>query len=190
MPISRVPGVGLDSGSSGVAPSNLSTGAPSWDGSGNVTCLSSISVGNATPTTSGFGITFPATQSASSNANTLDDYEEGDWTPSSGISVTGASGRYTKIGRVVQWSCVFTYAASGSGNSAYIGGLPFTCENANAARAGSSIGYTDYGTANMTVLFANNDISAFFYNFSGANLTYANLSGKTIYCGGTYLTTT
>jgi hypothetical protein len=37
MPISRVPGVGLDSGSSGVAPSNLSTGGPSWDGSGYLT---------------------------------------------------------------------------------------------------------------------------------------------------------
>jgi hypothetical protein len=37
MPISRIPGVGLDTGSSGVAPSNLSTGGPSWDGSGNVT---------------------------------------------------------------------------------------------------------------------------------------------------------
>ena len=36
MPISRIPGVGLDTGSSGVAPSNLSTGAPSWDGSGNL----------------------------------------------------------------------------------------------------------------------------------------------------------
>lgn len=36
MPISRIPGAGLDTGSSGVAPSNLSTGAPSWDGSGNL----------------------------------------------------------------------------------------------------------------------------------------------------------
>ena len=36
MPISRIPGEGLDTGSSGVAPSNLSTGAPSWDGSGNL----------------------------------------------------------------------------------------------------------------------------------------------------------
>jgi hypothetical protein len=40
-----------------------------------------IGVGGATPSTSGAGITFPATQSASSNVNTLDDYEEGSWTP-------------------------------------------------------------------------------------------------------------
>lgn len=31
-------------------------------------------------------IVFPATQNASSNANTLDDYEEGTWTPTVGSS--------------------------------------------------------------------------------------------------------
>jgi len=43
--------------------------------------LNCLGVGNATPSTSGAGITFPATQSASTDANTLDDYEEGTWTP-------------------------------------------------------------------------------------------------------------
>jgi hypothetical protein len=44
--------------------------------------------GGATPTTSGTGITFPASASASTNANTSDDYEEGTWTP----TVVPASG--------------------------------------------------------------------------------------------------
>jgi len=39
-----------------------------------------IALQGASPA-SGIGITFPATQTASSNANTLDDYEEGTWTP-------------------------------------------------------------------------------------------------------------
>ena len=65
-----------------------------------------IGVGGATPSASGAGITFPATQSASSNANTLDDYEEGTWTPNQGggLTVSGtysSSGRYVKIGRLV-----------------------------------------------------------------------------------------
>jgi len=52
------------------------------------------------------GITFPATQVASANANTLDDYEEGTWTPNqgAGLTVVGAfssEGSYTKIGRVL-----------------------------------------------------------------------------------------
>jgi hypothetical protein len=54
-------------------------------------------------------IQFPATQNASSNANTLDDYEEGTWQPNQGggLTVTGAfssSGTYTKIGRQVTFS--------------------------------------------------------------------------------------
>lgn len=54
---------------------------------------STISVGNTTPATTGAGITFPAAQSASSDANTLDDYEEGTWTP----TITAASGTYTTV---------------------------------------------------------------------------------------------
>ena len=57
-----------------------------------------------TTSANGIGITFPATQSASTNANTLDDYEEGTWTPSVGsfINLTGTpsltTSLYTKIG--------------------------------------------------------------------------------------------
>jgi hypothetical protein len=50
------------------------------------------------------GITFPATQVASADANTLDDYEEGTWTPvadTAGYTMTASSGQYTKIGRAV-----------------------------------------------------------------------------------------
>jgi hypothetical protein len=70
------------------------------------TATTTIGVGGATPSASGAGITFPATQSASTDANTLDDYEEGTWTPNqgSGLVVVGAfssSGAYTKIGRLV-----------------------------------------------------------------------------------------
>jgi hypothetical protein len=73
---------------------------------GGIQSKTTISVGDATPSTSGAGITFPATQSASSDANTLDDYEEGTWTPGqgSGLTVVGtfsSTGRYTKIGRTV-----------------------------------------------------------------------------------------
>jgi hypothetical protein len=55
------------------------TQAMTLDASGGLKVLNTIGVGNATPSTSGAGITFPAGQSASSNANTLDDYEEGTW---------------------------------------------------------------------------------------------------------------
>lgn len=50
------------------------------------------------------GVQFPATQSASADANTLDDYEEGTWTPtltSFGGTGLSASGTYIKVGRIV-----------------------------------------------------------------------------------------
>jgi hypothetical protein len=62
-----------------------------------------ISVGDAAPSTSGAGITFPATQSASSNANTLDDYDE--YTAASaacsGAITTAVIWKLTKVGNLV-----------------------------------------------------------------------------------------
>jgi len=90
-----------------------------------------IGVGGATPSTSGAGITFPATQSASSNANTLDDYEEGTWTPNVSNSGAGSwstsAGTYTKIGRLV--TCQFNLDGGSSGTAGStltLTGLPFT----------------------------------------------------------------
>lgn len=78
---------------------------------------------------------FPAAQLASSNANTLDDYEEGTWTPivSFGFGTTGITysiqgGYYVKVGQMVliQLRTIFTAKGSSTGN-ARISGLPFTC---------------------------------------------------------------
>ena len=44
MAIDKIPSAGIDSG--GVAPSNLSTGAPSWDSSGNLTAAGTITATN------------------------------------------------------------------------------------------------------------------------------------------------
>ena len=102
---------------------------------GNVSVTGAIGVGGATPTSNGSGITFPATQSASSDANTLDDYEEGTWTPlfrctttNPTYTVTSATGKYTKVGNVVYYS-FYLYSsggATGGSGSVVVGGLPFT----------------------------------------------------------------
>jgi hypothetical protein len=92
-----------------------------------------IGVGNATPSASGSGVSFPATQSASSDANTLDDYEEGNWTPnfiSDGgttgtTTVTNRWGRYVKIGRQVTVNFGWTGSLSGFTGVLQIGSLPF-----------------------------------------------------------------
>jgi len=87
----------------------------------------------------GTGITFPATQSASSNANTLDDYEEGAWTPSIGGTATYSlqQGVYTKIGRIVVLAGVLQVNSLGTGSVNTISGLPFPAANNLAQAPGS-----------------------------------------------------
>ena len=85
----------------------------------------------------GTGIAFPATQSASSDANTLDDYEEGTWTPNVGGSATYSvqSGTYTKVGRLVTIFWDMTVSSIGTGSGAIIFGAPFTASNSPAGMA-------------------------------------------------------
>lgn len=119
------------------------------------------------------GIKFPATQSPSSDANTLDDYEEGTWTPIiEGTTTAGTAnysnntGRYTKIGRLV---FVETYvnwnSGTGTGNLR-LNGLPFTSANVPTF-PGLTISYFD-GVAmsanNFPMLYVNQSSTfAFFY---------------------------
>lgn len=85
------------------------------------------------------GLTFPATPVLSADPNTLDDYEEGDWTPSYysfGLDAITYSilrrGRYVKIGKLVFiWAYIATSAltVTGSSDDVAIAGLPFAPEN-------------------------------------------------------------
>lgn len=134
----------------GITTAKLSTGAPTWNSSGDLTATRDLSVirnasvtGTATIggliTATAGQIAFPATQNPSADANTLDDYEEGTWTPSLGGTATYTlqSGRYTKIGRLVSVSGRLTVNSIGSGDTGTISGLPFTA----GANAGAVIGY-------------------------------------------------
>lgn len=132
---------------------SLATGgttALTANSSQGIQVLNTIGVGNATPSTSGAGISFPATQSASSNANTLDDYEEGTFDPTftssgttpTGISYTTQRGAYVKIGRLVTFNIVLnaTWGNSPTGNF-YITGLPFTPADSDQTYGTLNINY-------------------------------------------------
>jgi hypothetical protein len=83
-------------------------------------------------TKTGTGITFPATQVASSDPNTLDDYEEGTWTPivtptSGSLTSYVSNGYYVKVGRTVTITFGFTIVTTGTASGrADVAGLPFT----------------------------------------------------------------
>jgi len=117
-----------------------------------------ISVGAATPSTSGAGITFPATQSASSNANTLDDYEEGSWTPTMIASTSGTitlssptnSMRYRKIGDLITLTGVINISSVSSPvGDLRIGGIPVAIGQPSA---GSILMYGFNNTSPMTAV--------------------------------------
>ena len=80
-------------------------------------------------------------------ANALDDYEEGDWTPaitfgdsSTGIAHSAQAGKYTKIGRVVLFQGYVQLSNKGSATGILkIGGLPYTSLNASTAYSTTSL---------------------------------------------------
>jgi hypothetical protein len=78
------------------------------------------------------GITFPATAVAASDANTLDDYEEGTWTPTITPTASGTfttintSGTYTKTGRMVSLMMYVDVVSVGTALGSWIiTGIPF-----------------------------------------------------------------
>ena len=102
------------------------------------------------------GIQFPATQVASADANTLDDYEEGTWTPSLGGNTTysAQAGTYTKIGRQVVLNFAVAVTTLGTGSQSTISGLPFTSQN--VSRGGGGVAFvqnpsTAYASINPIV---------------------------------------
>ena len=131
-------------------------------------------------------IQFPATQNPSTNANILDDFEEGTWTPvdasGAGLSLT-SSGSFVKIGKIIFISAQVIYPVTADGSSALIGGLPFTTENANHG------GYSVFGVGKLWLINANaTTISPLVFTTS-ANFTNAGLSGSNNVLSGMYRAT-
>lgn len=135
----------------------------------------------------GVGITFPASQSASTDANTLDDYEEGTFTPAiaaGGLTPTVGGCRYTKIGNVVTATFDVTWPATADANFAGVT-LPFA--GISGVYANAFIGYTNYGSV-FTIENQVGTSSFYFSSMSGGGLTNANFSGKRVIGTAVYIT--
>ena len=112
------------------------TTALTIDSSGNI----EADIGNIVIGTSGKGIDFTAT-SGTGTSELFDDYEEGDWTPTSPASTASSnSGKYTKIGRHVFFEGSLTFGSESGNNRALIEGLPFA---ASGSYGGGYIRYTN-----------------------------------------------
>jgi hypothetical protein len=135
----------------------------------------------------GTGIAFPAIQNASSNANTLDDYEEGTFTPTiSGTTSAGTAsyvaqiGTYTKVGRLVFFE-IYVNWSSGTGTGFLkIDNLPFTSGNTSGYPA-VSIGWFNQvalsANSVATAFVGNNESQIYFYEYA----TGGGASGQVAY---------
>ena len=107
----------------------INAGALSGTFTGNHTYSGTVTMSGLLDVTNG-QVGFPSTQNPSAGANTLDDYEEGSWTPNVGgtATYTTQSGSYVKIGRVVHAWCDIIINAIGTGSTSTISGLPFASD--------------------------------------------------------------
>jgi len=130
--------------------------------------------GNLTFKTSNAGIVF--NNSSALTNSTLNDYEYGSFTVTdasgAGLSFTGNTGYYTKVGRLVTASFDINYPVTANTNLAKIS-LPFTASAGSKSGAGA-IGYANAGNIQCYI----NTVSTmtFYFVSGGANLTNVNLS--------------
>jgi hypothetical protein len=129
------------------------------------------------------GITFPATQVASANANTLDDYEEGTWTPTvigdggGSLTLNSYTATYTKIGNIVNvfWQEI-NWTANTLSGLVRVGGLPFAARtnfrSSTGGFGGSSPGSMTF-TGQLVPAMDGGATSIFFINKEPTNNTYS-----------------
>lgn len=103
------------------------TEAMNIDKDGNVT----NTIGNLIIGTAGKGIDFSAnTHAAGMTSELLNDYEEGNWTPTVGgtwiANPASLDGKYTRIGRMVYVTFTFAGGSKATATSGWIDSLPFT----------------------------------------------------------------
>ena len=97
---------------------------------------------------------FPSTANPSADANTLDDYEEFDWTPSVGgtATYTQREGKGTKIGRQVHLHCEMVINTIGTGSTSVISGIPVAYTHRTTVPAYGSVGSVYAQTLSQNVV--------------------------------------
>ena len=108
-------------------------------------------------------------------ANALDDYEEGTWTPTSGVSLTTTTAcRYVKVGTQVTITFDITFASSTSGSQPIIGNLPFSLTTYNG-------GYPNWQNTGSGVMIHCAGTQGNLYNsVTNAAFTYQAVAGKRV----------
>ena len=148
--------------------------------------LTSPSVSGTLTMTTG-GITFNANPGGGTQS-TLNDFEQGTWTPKAGDGTSAMTttylATYTKIGKMVAIYMDVVVPNPNPGTTNYINNLPFAGNTAGAGNGGGGAGYTTYTGALGCHVTSNSNALYWFNNSTNAD---ANLSGKRIIISFVYL---
>lgn len=146
-----------------------------------------VSAGNLVVGTAAKGIDFPSNAAGGTRTSTLLNwYEEGSWAPSAlGITLTSATGYYTRIGRLVNLQAKLVFPTTASGSDTVLRGMPFKAayETPAVVAMGSAVadgvvGLMFTGATPEIYLLKDN-------NGSGVALSY--FSGATVYLSISYM---
>ena len=110
---------------------------------------------------------FPSTQNPSSDANTLDDYEEGSWTPTlpNGGTLTLQNARYVKIGQKVTVTLyVSSVSPTNNASDFLIGGLPFANGGYSTYYTAGSFGYVATGNLNRWLVITGQNFNYIYFH--------------------------
>ena len=208
-------GVALDDVSTGDAASTLatSTGNITVDAQGNDTDIIFKGTDNNSDTTfltldgseggqlvlGAHGqINFPDSANVSTDANVLDDYQEGTFNLGSSQASNFLTGFFTKIGRMVWFTCAGVIPTSGNSATQTLTGLPFTVKDQTADLGGDATGsdaqigivghHSDSGAIAVKLVLANNSTNANLFQSDNSVATHATFSGDTFNLAGFYTT--
>lgn len=202
-PAIQINGVSSGTWANGIAMSGIASNGSGFFGNGG-SMDTLINGGSTTYTTAVINlgadgrIKFPATQNPSTDANTLDDYEEGTYTPvltfatPGDVAVTYGTqvGTYRKIGGVVHVqynvsATVFTFTTA-SGNL-QITGLPFTSISTTGSATRGKVVWSGITKANYTEVGSGIGAGAALFTFaaSGSAQAASNVSATDTPSGGT-----
>ena len=140
-----------------------------------------VQAGNLVIGTSGKGIDFSAT-SGSGTSELLADYEEGTFTPTAGIALSSATGKYTKVGRAVHFEMEVTFPVTASTAGAALSSLPFTASANNYACAV----WTNRGSAIFAYVQASSTDIGLYSVTTGGIYDYVDFSADSVKISGTY----
>jgi len=132
---------------------------------------------------SGKGINLGVT--SNTDSNTLDDYEEGTFTPAAGDysgTATFTTAYYTKVGRIVHFSFSITGDGTSDSSQVSVTGFPFSCPHENAITL--QVNTTEFAGAMI-----NTAEIVYMYELDGTGFTYTMLGSGKVKMTGTYVTT-